>query len=148
MMNVRAPASVVLLAVALASGGCGPTESEAGILRITSEWAQPGPGVALSIGGYASFGRLTSSDGGREEFELGESYRADVPAGTYHLELWTVSQSDAIGVEIVPNGTPRIHRDFGPVDAACEFDVVVQSGKTVELRYRATVGSRDIVPAG
>ena len=114
-------------------------------LRITTEWRQPGPDVPVSIGGYGFFGRLIDAEGTAAEFTIGESYVAELPAGRYELEVWTAAQSDAMSVEIVPGGTPRVHRDVGPVEALCSTSVDLAAGEVVDLVYRATVAKCEIV---
>lgn len=135
-----------LVLMLLVAAGCADHSREPpGAIVLRTEWVEPPPNEPISIGGYAFFGRLSGPGGPGPEFELTGEATSQVAAGSYLVDLWIRSQNDAIEMEEVPGGTPRMRRLFGPIEAVCSEEVVVPAGGEVRLVLRATVGHCEVI---
>ena len=123
-----------------------PEPAQVGTIEVLSDF-DFGGGRGGSIGGYAVFGTLVAEDGTDTGFEVGRGWGSDVAAGSYELNLWTVAQSDSIGLEQVPGGTPRIHRAFGSPTARCSIGIDVPAGLVLRYIYRTNTSTCEIVLA-
>lgn len=141
---------VMLAALAVLVLACGSSDphGSTGDVTLSIRYVQPSPGQPVSIGGYATFGVLTSVDG-RTIFS-GEldpinpvadpaptPPRLQPPAGQYRLDVSVREASDAIGID--QNG--NIHRDFGSVTSTCTAAIAVTASSLTAVTVTLVGGT-------